>query len=309
MTNKLIDIIEKYDTIAIFRHAYPDGDALGSQYGLKQFIVDKYPTKKVVALGARGPAKSSFPASDTISDSELTGALAIVLDTANTARIDDQRYQLCQYVLKVDHHPEKEVYGDMQMVDDQASATCELLTSHLIESLEVLSSACATYLYCGLIADTQQFSISSTSSKTLACAAYLCQFKVDVSVCNTKIFSATVEEFNYETKLRSQTIIRGNMAYIIATQEDYEACGVSFEKAKEKVFVLSKVVDFKIYCLFTETSNGVYQGSLRSNSIVINDIAEKYQGGGHLFACGVKDLTLSTIEQLMNDLEERLLKQ
>lgn len=304
---QLIDIIENYDTIAIFRHAYPDGDALGSQFGLKQFIVDKYPTKKVVALGARSTTKSSFPDSDTIEDSELSNALAIVLDTANTARIDDQRYQLCQYVLKVDHHPEKEAYGDKQLVDDKASATCELLTSYLIEASQVLSSECATYLYCGLIADTQQFSISSTSPKTLSCAAYLCQFNVDVSACNRKIFSATVEEFKYETNLRNQAIIRGHMAYIIATRDDYESCGVTFEKAKEKVFVLSKVDDFSIFCLFTETRDGTYQGSLRSNEVVINDIAEKYHGGGHLFACGVKDLSLETIESLMNDLESKLL--
>ena len=47
MLKQIIDKIEAYDSIVIFRHEYPDMDALGSQLGLKHAILDLYPEKKV----------------------------------------------------------------------------------------------------------------------------------------------------------------------------------------------------------------------------------------------------------------------
>ena len=52
MLNKIIEKIQAYDSIVIFRHEYPDMDALGSQLGLKQAILDNYPNKNVYALGS-----------------------------------------------------------------------------------------------------------------------------------------------------------------------------------------------------------------------------------------------------------------
>ena len=51
MKNTMFELIEKYDVITIFRHVSPDSDALGSQFGLKQWIMDTYPNKQVFALG------------------------------------------------------------------------------------------------------------------------------------------------------------------------------------------------------------------------------------------------------------------
>ena len=37
-SNKFIEIVEKYETIALFRHQNPDGDALGSKVGLALWL-------------------------------------------------------------------------------------------------------------------------------------------------------------------------------------------------------------------------------------------------------------------------------
>jgi nanoRNase/pAp phosphatase (c-di-AMP/oligoRNAs hydrolase) len=42
-------LVEQYDVITIYRHIAPDGDALGSQFGLKQYLLDTYPHKQVYA--------------------------------------------------------------------------------------------------------------------------------------------------------------------------------------------------------------------------------------------------------------------
>ena len=70
------------------------------------------------------------------------------------------------------------------------------------------------------------------------------------------------------------------------------------------------VDEFEAWALFTEKEkdaqgNRIYNGSLRSKNKTINDIANKYHGGGHRFACGVKGLTQETIQTLLQDLSQR----
>ena len=51
MFEEIRKLIERYDTIVLHRHLKPDGDALGSQIGLKHLILDNYPGKQVYMVG------------------------------------------------------------------------------------------------------------------------------------------------------------------------------------------------------------------------------------------------------------------
>ena len=88
--------IGEFDTIVIFRHQSPDYDAFGSQLGLKVWINDNYPSKKVYAVGHNHVVFTNtlYPEMDEVDLSELNGDyLAIVCDTGDTKRIDDDRYK------------------------------------------------------------------------------------------------------------------------------------------------------------------------------------------------------------------------
>ncbi|MCH1932949.1 hypothetical protein L9G16_22670, partial [Shewanella sp. A25] len=64
---------------------------------------------------------------DNIEDSEFENALAIICDTANKERICDQRYALAKTVIKLDHHPNQDPYGDLLWVDTTASSASEMV--------------------------------------------------------------------------------------------------------------------------------------------------------------------------------------
>lgn len=51
MISKAFDAIKKYDVIIIHRHSNPDGDAMGSQIGLKRVLQVNFPDKKIYAVG------------------------------------------------------------------------------------------------------------------------------------------------------------------------------------------------------------------------------------------------------------------
>lgn len=305
MLDKIIEYIEQYDTICIYRHVFPDGDAKGSQFGVKSWIEHKYPNKKVYAFGENTP-NSFFPDCDSVAI-DFTHALAIVTDTANHERIDGEGWDKCDKIIKIDHHPVVDSYGDLNIVDDCACAASEIVANLFMEHNEQLSLETATYLYCGIIADSQKFSIPSTTNKTLKVASYLVEFGIDIQNCNLKMFSDTKQRFEYKAFLRTKVCYQEpGFAYIIANIEDYEKFGLDFDGAKNTVSIMANVEEFEMYVVYTEQTKGSYSGSFRSKNTTLNDVVARYGGGGHNFASGAKNLSLEDIERLNMELIERL---
>ena len=102
---QILHKIKEYDTIIIHRHMRPDPDALGSQVGLKKLLQVNFPEKKIKVAGKTEPTLAWLAKMDDVSDDDYKHALVIVCDTANTARIDDERYNKGDFLIKIDHHP------------------------------------------------------------------------------------------------------------------------------------------------------------------------------------------------------------
>ena len=104
----LISLIKKYDRIAVFRHIKPDFDALGTQYGLANWIKDNFPNKEVVTPGDNHVVFSGrlFPESDKLNEEWFCKPfLGIVVDVGSKSRIADPRFEKAECIVKVDHHP------------------------------------------------------------------------------------------------------------------------------------------------------------------------------------------------------------
>src|SRR5437899_1550914 len=94
MIEKILAAIEQYETIIVHRHVRPDPDAYGSQGGLVAILQESFPGKKIYAVGQEEPTLNYMRRLDVIGDEVYKGALVIVCDTANAARICDGRYLL-----------------------------------------------------------------------------------------------------------------------------------------------------------------------------------------------------------------------
>lgn len=310
---RFFDCIKEYDTITLFRHVGADADALGAQFGLKQWINEKYPSKKVYALGKSvGSAAVHYPRIDEVDDTVIQGSLAIILDTANASRIDDQRWNSAAFKIKVDHHIFVEQYADIEYIEDRKGATCEIIANMLQQQGEQLSKQCAEYLYSGLIADTLQFSINATTPQMLMTAAYLVAQGVDVAKINDQNFTKSLKEYRYETYIREHVqLFQEHVAFCKITKKEYRQFGLSYNEAKEKTYALSHVNEFKAWILFVESNDStkempIYNASLRSRNVVINDIAMQYNGGGHRYACGAKNLNEAQIQELLEQMAQRV---
>lgn len=301
MNPKILDSIQKYDSIIIFRHILPDMDALGSQYGLASWIRSAYPQKKVYCAGEGSPLQKKLGLSlETLSEDIYLKSLGIVLDASTANRVDDQNYTRCASTIRIDHHVQTESFCSVEWIDPKASATCEMLALWLKENQEMLPADAANLLYAGLVADNVRFTTKSVSANSFYAAAYLMNFGVDVIACDQMNYSSTWNDYQYETLVRTKASRKNHFLYAVMEQDDYLPVLSSFASAKEKVYVLSGVEDIRIWALFTRMEDGVhYSASLRSKTIDIRAVAQKYHGGGHACACGIKNLTRDQIEEIV----------
>ena len=148
MFEKILSLIEKYDTVIIHRHSNPDGDALGSQIGLKNIITENYPDKMVYVVGD-GSVRYGFMEDsemDVISDETYNGALAIILDTSAKALISDDRYTLAEATARMDHHIFCEEIAEVEVTDTSYESCCGLITACAMECGLKLNSLAAKSL-------------------------------------------------------------------------------------------------------------------------------------------------------------------
>jgi len=312
MFEGLLHEIEKSPIICVFRHLVPDADALGSQWGLVQWLKETYPAKQIYALGETTDSNSHFfPSSDVVSDEIISQSLAIVLDTANAKRVDDGRFTLAKMIIKIDHHPQVDDYAMKSFVDDYFAATCEMIATFLKSVVsKPLSKTVATYLYAGLLTDTLNFSTNNTSAKTLRIASYLAQSDISFTAINEQLFAISREEFLFSNYIRSQAVFRPcGLVYVFITLKMLHEFNITPVAAKERITDFGLVREFEVWVLFIEVAKdevSYYNGSIRSKHVIINDIAARYNGGGHRHAAAVKGCTMIEAQTILDELCQRL---
>lgn len=308
----LREIIEEFDVITIYRHENPDCDAVGSQFGLKNWIIENYPDKHVYALGNEECRQGPWPKMDQADEEIIRKSLALVADTANLKRVDDQRFLHARKIVKIDHHPNNEPFGEKMYVFDSAAAVCEILTIFFSEQKDkILSKKTAEYLYRGLLTDTLNYTTSNTSGSTLRAGALLADTGIDMSKISHDVFDHSLNGYRFTGFIIEHTQVREEkLGYVVIKEEDRNAYGMSAGGARSFVSTLGNVRDFAIWCTFTEKfdeeGNVLYDGSLRAKSLQVNDIAALYNGGGHYCAAGVKNLSSRDVDDILSLLCKRI---
>ena len=306
MFEAIIELIKKHDTIIIHRHSNPDGDALGSQIGLKHIIKDTFPEKTVYVVGdaSRRYGFMEDSVMDEISDEVYSGALAIILDTSAKALICDDRYTLAEATARIDHHLFCEEIAQLEVTDSSYESCCGLVTALAMEAGWTVSPLAAKSLYTGMITDSGRFRYDSTSAQTFRVAAFLMEREFSTADIYRNLYA---DDFSF-IQLRARFVLKIQLidkpvAYIYTTREEADSYGVdNFTISRGMVNVMGEIRGVDIWVNFTETEEGVLC-ELRSNKYNINPIAKKYGGGGHAKASGA---TVKDREAAMNMLQDLL---
>ena len=309
MFQPILNAITRYDTIIIHRHKNPDGDAMGSQIGLKHILLENFPEKKIYVVGddARFYGFMDDSQMDVIDDSVYEGALAVILDSGSRHLISDERYALAAHTVRFDHHIFCEKIADDEVVDTSFESCCGLVAQFALDTGLRLNSQSAKALYTGMVTDSGRFRYDCTTARTFAIASKLLEQGIDTNDIFRKLYADTLES----KKRKAQFIMKvqlteNNVAYIYTTREEFDAMGLdTFTVSRGMVNTMADIKGVGIWVNFTETEKGVLC-ELRSSDLNINPIAVKYGGGGHAKASGATVADRETAMAMLADLDAML---
>jgi len=303
--------IKRYDRIAIFRHAKPDYDALGSQMGLATWIKDNFPNKEVRVLGDNHVTFTPrlFPYMDDLNEEWFKKPfLAIILDTANSSRIADPRWEKAKFKVKIDHHPLEEDFGNVSMVNTIGAAASENIVNALInfKGNYVMSKEAASYFYTAIAGDSGRFQYSSTSAHTFAIAGYLLESGLELSKIYQKMYHKQLDDL-YVTAyiLNHFTISPKGVAYYVLDAKIQEELKITTERGKENVNIFANIEGVNVWCSVTEDpKDKCWRISIRSKEKAINEVAAMFEGGGHPQASGAKINSLDELPKFIEELDK-----
>ncbi len=304
----ILNEIKKTDKVIIHRHERPDPDALGAQNGLAEIIKGSFPEKTVYTAGENNQSLAFLNPMEEPSEADYQNALVIVVDTANQPRVDDKRaLEKSTRLIKIDHHPDEDQYGDIQWVDVAASSCSEMITDFWFTFKDelTLSPEAARLLYAGIVGDTNRFLYQATSPKTMRLAAEL----MEKDFSHTDLNNLLLEMNPAEAKLtgyvlENLTVEDSGTAHIILTQAILDRFELTDEHTHKVVPLPGQISGVLNWAVFVQQPDGTFRARLRSKGPIINEIAKEHGGGGHPLASGADAKDTEEIKVIIEKFEQ-----
>jgi len=303
---EILATIKAFDRIIIHRHQRPDPDALGSQVGLAEILRASFPEKEIYQVGGPVEGLDYLALMQTIPDDLYKGALVIVTDTANAPRVSDQRYDQGAKLIKIDHHPNDEPYGELVWVNTNASSCSEMIVSfwQMFQNELTMTQEAARLLYAGIVGDTGRFLYPATTATTLRLAAELLDYGFDAPKINRQLDQvsrsvARLSGYVYEN-IEIDEIGAGK---VILSQELQQRFGVVDSETSAVVSLPGKIDEVLAWAIFVEQPEGYYRVRMRSKGPVINEIAKRHHGGGHPLASGANAKDLEEVAVIYQEIQ------
>lgn len=304
---KILAQIKKYNRIVIHRHQRPDPDAIGSQVGLAKILQASFPHKQIKVVGKQIDGLSWLGQMDDVDNDFFDDALVIVIDTANAPRIDDRRFDQGAYLIKIDHHPNDEPFGDLMWVKEAASSSSELVYDfyNQFKAELVLPQDAASDLYAGIVGDTGRFMYSATSAHTHEVVAGLMATGFDMVKVNQILDEIPVSVAHLSAYLYDHlTISERGAAHLVLTKEILEKFDLKDAGTAGIVPLPGHIAQVQCWAIFVEQDDHSFRVRLRSKGPVINELAKRHHGGGHPLASGAKAADRDEVTQIVKELEE-----
>lgn len=304
---KIYKTIKKYDNIIIARHIGADPDALGSQFALKELIKNKYPTKKVYAIGNPANRFKFMGTLDKVEEIKHDDTLLIVLDTPDTKRVDGANIKDYKNIIKIDHHPKVDEYANIELIDENASSTCQLILEFAFRNNLKLNTNIAENIYTGIVSDTGRFMYTYTSTDTFKLINKLLkQTNINFTSLYDPLYMRPLSEIKFQGYIFENMKVTANgVGYIKITDEILKKYNVDSASTGNIISELKCVNEILVWVFLTEDiKSNLIRANIRSRGPIINETASKYGGGGHKFASGARLNDWTKAEELINDLDK-----
>ena len=295
---QVVEELRSGERFLLTTHENPDGDALGSLLAMHQ-ILGALGKDSVMFLGAKEfplPVEYRFlPLEEVFHEppADLADRTVVFLDCGNIDRMPVEWLSNGSRVLNIDHHHDNTRFGDVDLVDVEASSTAEIVYE-LTGLLGVdLTPEIANALYVGLVTDTGKFMYENTDARSHRMAAALLEAGVQVNDVYRRLYEhAPLEKLKLLARALEKIELHGDggLAITYISAADYQATGGG-EVLTEGIIDHLRTIDGTLIAAVVRDQQGSRSArkvSLRSTdgSVDVSEIARKQGGGGHRRAAG-----------------------
>ena len=308
----LLKELKRAQSVAIFIHEYPDGDAVGSSSALFFYLKE---IGKNVELFSQDPIPQNMKwvkcknEYQTKVDSNKTFDVGVLIDCSDMDRTGAMVPQLkcCKNIMRIDHHPRGESYSEFDVVDTKKSSACELLTEILLMDKKRISKDIANSLLFGVLTDTNSLQNSNTTKRTVEIIAFLMSCGADLNMLEECAFACkSLKEVEITKEFYKNMVLclDEKIAYSFVGFELIEKIGATKEDMNGHANVLRNIDGIDLSFVIYEIQKNLFSCSLRSaTKIECNKIAAMFGGGGHAAASGYKVEAQSMDELVSKTLE------
>jgi phosphoesterase RecJ-like protein len=306
----------------LLTHANPDADAIGSVAGLAYLLkrqrktatfgLCQSPVKRLEFLGVEDVTRIIPP--ERFNPAKYDAV--ILLDANHISRLDrfgellaalPEERRLALPIVNIDHHPDNDRFGSLNIVDPQASSTCQILVEMF--GARALDSHAAACFYAGIVSDTGSFRHGKDMARVHQAAALCLSHDIDSKEVHDRLYAVESEGSLrlFGRALNRLTVgERNRTAWLYLTADDYRELKLSREDSAGIINRMLQIEGVQIAVFFNEYERNQISVSLRSNAeLNVGEFAAKFGGGGHEKAAGflVEGGMETTIDRVLKSLK------
>jgi len=298
-----IDLFEQSNSFVLTTHVNPDGDGLGSEIALAEWLSSQAKNVHIINYSATPEIYLFLDAHDRIGrydpsrDNPLFAAadVIVILDTNQPERLRTMQQPVLDSraaKLVIDHHLEPHPFADHYLIDADATSTGEIMYRLLSRlSHESLTPLVAQNLYCAIMTDTGSFRYPRVDSDIHRIVADL----IDRGADPVSIYSNVYERWSNgrihllgEMLAGLQTSEGGMIATVSVTQDMLRRTGTAEVDTDNFTVYPMSVQGVLIGILLLELKDGIKLSVRSRGEIPINELAKEFGGNGHLNAAGAR---------------------
>ena len=308
--------VRKAKRMALIAHVSPDGDSVGATLALRLAFLSLGKAVDVVCDGVIPRNLSFLEGVDAfLTPEQVEGSY----DTAMAVDVGDRPllgksasvFDGAQVRLVIDHHATNPAYGDVNFIVPGEAACCVLAYEAIVALGVPLTAAMGTCLMTGLSTDCGHFQYPNTTPAALYCAAKLLEAGVDISYITRKMYRTQPME-----RVRLTRVAYGHMHFELENQvgvielsrEDFLQNGCTYSQADGLVNCALEVEGVRMAVLASEREEGIKLSLRAVEPDTVNDIAQRFGGGGHAQAagCTIQAPLAQAVAMVLEAMKEKL---
>ncbi len=314
----LKEIILSKKKALIISHYNPDGDAIGSSFGLANYL-NLINIESHVYNMHKVPDYLDFIKTKNFHNSlkniPIDIDLFLLVDFNDLERSGHEMMDYLNEKIKeeksiiiIDHHENNKIDYGKHYIDTNASSTGVLIYKLLMEFENNISPEIATSLLATIVTDTSSFKNSNSNSEAFKISADLLELGANLNEINSKIYQlGNINVLQLRNKIHSTLIFENSLKLAICYSKNsfYEETNTTKEDSEGIANGLIFYKDVEIGIFIREIENNKWKASMRTNNFIdLAKFAQLFDGGGHKNASGFT--YEGSIEKLINRIIETL---